>query len=80
MCAKGGRSLISLGDFSKKLTGKIGNLESCVEKEKEKKQIFKVAKSCHQVTDKIFKSHIRYKAISCNKVTIDVYNFKKIII
>ena len=34
---KGGRSLINLGEFSKKLTGKIRNLESCVEKEKERK-------------------------------------------
>ena len=35
--AKGGRSLISLGDFSKKLTAKIVNIESCIEKNKERK-------------------------------------------
>ena len=42
-------SLISLGDFSKKLTAKIGNF-ALRKKWREKTQIIKVAKSCHQVT------------------------------
>ena len=39
---------ISSGDFSKKLTAKIGDF-ALRKKEREKTQIVKVAKSCHQV-------------------------------
>ena len=42
-------SLISSGDFSKKLIAKIGDF-ALGKKGREKTQMVKVAKSCHQVT------------------------------